>query len=171
MAGRTKPIMNIADLKLRPWSRGDKYASADISFGAIIGMTGIGVSYNEVPPGKSGCPFHNHHSEDEMFVILEGEGTYRYGAEVHVVRKGDVLNAPAGDRDTAHQILNTGSGPLRYLGISNKTATDIVEYPDSGKFLAVRREDGKPGDRFVHLGRNKPIENWEDAYYDGEPGS
>ena len=47
----SRPIVNIADLQLESWSKGTKYASTDASFGRQIGMTGMGISYNEVPPG------------------------------------------------------------------------------------------------------------------------
>jgi uncharacterized cupin superfamily protein len=171
MAGKPKPVVNIADLTLESWSRGTKYASAKAHFGAALGMKSMGASYTEVPPGKSNCPFHNHHTEDEMFFVLEGLGEYRFGDEVHAIRAGDILAAPAGGPEVAHQILNTGTGPLRYLGMSNKVLTDIVEYPDSGKFLAVRRNDENTADRFLHIGKPRPVVNWDDTYFEGEPGA
>ena len=98
---------------------------SDASFGPAIGMAGLGVSYTEVPPGKSGCPFHNHHLEDELFYVIGGDGTYRFGTESYPIKAGDVLGAPAGDRSTAHQIINTGSEPLRFLGVSTKVPADV----------------------------------------------
>src|SRR5688500_6117523 len=103
----SRPFVNIADLTLEAWTQGENYAGSDTSFGALLGLLGLGASYNEVPPGKSGCPFHNHHVEDEMFVILEGEADYRLGAATHKVKAGDVLGAPAGGQETAHQLINT----------------------------------------------------------------
>jgi len=139
----TKPVINIADLALETWTKGSKYASTDVSFGRQIGMAGMGISYNEVPPGKTGCPFHNHHIEDELFIILEGEGTYRFGVESYPIKAGDVLGAPAGGRDVAHQIINTGAVTLRYYGVSTKAQSEVVEYPDSNKFAAFSRlKDG-----------------------------
>jgi uncharacterized cupin superfamily protein len=114
----SRPIVNIAELPLDRWSKGALFAGADVRIGPMIGVKDLGISYSEVPPGKSACPFHNHHVEDEIFIILEGEGTYRFGPESHPIKAGDVLGAPAGGQDTAHQIINTGSGPLRYYGIS-----------------------------------------------------
>lgn len=138
------PVINIADLQLESWTKGAKYASTDASFGRKIGMSGMGISYNEVPPGKTGCPYHNHHVEDELFIVLEGEGTYRFGAESFAIRAGDVLGAPAGGREVAHQIINTGATTLRYYGVSTKAQSEVVEYPDSNKFAAFsRQKDGK----------------------------
>jgi len=34
-----------------------------------------------LPPGKAQCPFHSHRAEEEMFLVLEGEGELRFGNE------------------------------------------------------------------------------------------
>ncbi|WP_132561508.1 cupin domain-containing protein [Rhizobium sullae] len=162
-----KPVLNIADLTLEQWKQGALYESADTSFGRLLGLSNLGISYNEVPPGKSGCPFHNHHVEDELFFVIEGTGEYRFGSERYPIKKGDTLGAPAGGKETAHQILNTGSTTLIYLGISTMAKTEIVEYPDSGKFLAKTNRDGTRSGRFAVIGREES--NLD--YWDGEPGA
>src|SRR5690349_1945259 len=95
------PVVSLAELALDAWEQGSLYKSADASFGRVLGLANLGISYSEVPPGKSSCPFHNHHVEDELFVVLEGEGTYRFGEQRFSFKAGDVLGAPAGDRSTA----------------------------------------------------------------------
>jgi uncharacterized cupin superfamily protein len=159
------PVINLANLALNSWKRGERYQGSDVSFGRQLGLTRLGISYNEVPPGKSSCPFHNHHGEDELFVILEGTGAYRYGSEKHPIQAGDVLGGPAGGPDTAHQIINTGTGLLRYLGLSANVAADVIEYPDSGKFQAVTI--GPDAKLFRFVGRRES----EVDYWDGEPGT
>ena len=99
-------------------------------------------------------------------LVLEGEGTYRFGADAYPIRAGDVCAAPAGGSETAHQIVNTGSSVLRYVSISANVPTEIVEYPDSGKFLA--KTSGPDGTRFRFVGRR---EGGEADYWDGEPGA
>ncbi len=165
MSEKQRPIVNPADLPLDTWSKGRFFESSDVSFGALLGLSNLGISYGEVPPGKSGCPFHNHHVEEELFVILEGEGQYRFGADRHAVKAGDVLGAPAGGPETAHCLINTGLTPLKYLSISANARTEICEYPDSGKFLAKTRDPaGRPQFRFI--GRpDTAVDYWE-----GEPG-
>lgn len=161
-----KPVIRPAEAEMQPFSKGDLYRSQDARLGPLMGLTSLGCCYSEVPPGKSGCPFHNHHAEDEMFVILEGEGVYRFGGERFAFKAGDILAAPAGGPDTAHQILNTGSTPLRYLAISSMADLDICEYPDSGKFLArAKGPDGKQ--RFRQIRKSEG----DIDYWDGEPGA
>ena len=101
----TSPVVNIAELELDSWERGTLYGGSDVRIGPMIGVKDLGITYSEVPPGKSGCPFHNHHVEDEMFIILEGEGIYRFGDKTFPIKAGSVLGAPAGGQDTAHQII------------------------------------------------------------------
>lgn len=165
MTKKTRRAVNIGELQLDHWQQGDFFAGSDASFGALLGLKDLGISYNEVPSGKSGCPFHNHHVEEELFVIIDGEGEYRFGSERFAVAKGDVLGAPAGGQETAHQLINTGPGVLIYLVISTKAQTEIVEYPDSGKFLAKTNRADET--RFRFIGRDDaPVDYW-----DGEPGA
>ena len=167
MSAQQLPIVNPAELILEHWTQGSLYESRDTSFGAVLGLKALGIGYGEVPPGKSGCPFHSHHVEDELFVILEGQGTYRYGGERHLIGPGDVLGAPAGGAETAHQIINTGTMPLKYLSISTMAATEICEYPDSGKFLAKTRLSVGGTTEFRTIGRTgEAVDYWED-----EPGA
>ncbi|MBV1704574.1 MAG: cupin domain-containing protein [Hyphomicrobiales bacterium] len=165
---RPKPVLNVADAKLMDVGGADGAFAAKIGrIGAAIGSTGIGCMYTVVPPGKKAFPFHVHHATNELFVILEGTGQYRFGDETHPVKAGDVLAAPAGKgRALAHQIVNDGTVDLKYLGISDRHDTDAVEYPDSGKFAVLSRFDWtKPAEgglRFV--GRADSAVD----YYDGE---
>ena len=163
----TRPIVALGDLKLVPFEQGTLYKGSDAGFAALLGLKGLGIRYNEVPAGKSSCPFHNHHVEEELFIVLEGEGTYRYGPNSYPFKAGDVLGAPTGGKETAHQIINTGSVMLKYLGVANNAATEVCEYPDSGKFQVSSRPQGG-GDRIRHCGREG--QNHLD-YWDGEPGA
>jgi uncharacterized cupin superfamily protein len=162
----TKPVMNIADVPLRATSDSKGNFSAEVgSFGKQIGSAGIGCMLHVVQPGKKAFPYHVHHQIHELFVILEGTGEYRFGPERYPVKAGDVLAAPTGGPDVAHQLINTGKTVMKYLGVSTVAETEVVEYPDSGKFAVNSRFDWatqKGGVR--HIGR--PGTSLD--YYDGE---
>ncbi|MEC9343367.1 MAG: cupin domain-containing protein [Pseudomonadota bacterium] len=160
-----KPVISIDDVPLAERGNGKAFQARIGSFGPSIGSTGIGCMLHVVEPGKRAFPRHAHHRIHELFVILEGEGTYRFGEESFPVKAGDVCAAPCGGPETAHQLLNTGSVPLKYLGISTMEDTEVVEYPDSNKFAVISRFDWSTmsgGIRFI--GRT------EDSlgYFDGE---
>ena len=123
MSDRDGIAIGLTELELEEWQQGSFYGGHGASFGAMIGLQQLGLSYNIVQPGKSGCPFHNHHVEDEAFIILSGTGYYRFGSKRIAVKVGDVLGAPAGGPETAYQLINTGDTPLVYIGLSTMAKT------------------------------------------------
>jgi uncharacterized cupin superfamily protein len=161
----TSPVINIADIPLRDTGNGKGFEAKVGSFARQIGSTGIGCMLHVVEPGKKAFPCHVHHQMHELFVILEGEGTYRFGKESYPVKAGDVCAAPTGGPDNAHQLINSGKTVLKYLGISTMADTEVVEYPDSGKFGVSSRFDWAAMSGGVrHLGR--PGTSLD--YFDGE---
>ena len=100
---------------------------------------GLGIAVDVVPPGSRSCPYHFHHAQEEMFIVLEGQGTLRVAGEMLPIAAGDVIMIPPGP-EYPHQILNTSDGPLKYLSISTQERPEVCEYPDSGKLAAFNRE-------------------------------
>lgn len=157
-----KPVVNIDDVPYEPSAAGELFEERFASLGERIGARQLGYNVTVVPPGKRSCPVHNHLSNEEMFFILAGEGTYRLGDERHPVRAGDVIAAPAGGPETAHHLINTGTVDLKYLAVSTMNDPDVCEYPDSGKFAVYA---GTPGRRHLSFigRRNQSLD-----YFDGE---
>jgi uncharacterized cupin superfamily protein len=159
----TKPVVNIADVPLSDRGNGKQFAVKWGRAAPLLGLTGLGCAVHVVPPGKRAFPFHRHHVADELFFVVSGAGQYRFGDETFALRAGDLVSAPAGGK--AHQIVNTGSDELRYLGISTMGGVDVVDYPDSKKVAVaagVKNADFKTA-TYVGLGRIQPAD-----YYDGE---
>jgi len=122
----------------------------------------LGASYDVLEPGKRGCPYHLHHAQEEMFVILEGAGTLRVADEMLPLKVGDVVFIPAGP-EYPHQIINTSDAPFKYLSVSTTETPEICEYPDSGKYLAEGSLDrSTPFDIIGH-------KSVRQDYWDGEP--
>ncbi|HUL55446.1 MAG TPA: cupin domain-containing protein [Usitatibacter sp.] len=127
-------VINIDQLKLEHFDAVDgKFESDFARVGPLIGAKDLGYSYDVVPPGKTSCPFHSHRGEEEMFFIVRGEGTLRYGNERRKVRAGDFICCPVGGPETAHQIINDSSAELAYISVSTMMPAEVCEYPDSGK--------------------------------------
>ena len=129
-------IVNIDALKLEHLAKGDKFECNAVRIGPLLGAKDLGYSYDVVPPGKRSCPFHSHRGEEEMFFIVKGKGTLRYGAESRKIRAGDVICCLAGGPETAHQIVNDSDAELAYLSISTMLPAEVCEYPDSKKIGA-----------------------------------
>jgi uncharacterized cupin superfamily protein len=129
-------VVNLDQLELKHFAKGERFECRSVRIGPLLGAKDLGYSYDVVPPGKRSCPFHSHRAEEEMFFIVRGEGTLRYGDETRRIRAGDVICCPTGGPETAHQIVNDSGADLAYLSISTMMAAELCEYPDSGKIGA-----------------------------------
>jgi uncharacterized cupin superfamily protein len=162
----SSPVFNLSDAKGFTVGHGARFEGTHAQIGPLIGAKQIGCTLSVVEPGKRAFPFHNHHGNEEMFVILEGSGTYRHGDAEYPIEGGCVCAAPAGGPETAHQIINTGSETLKYLALSTMQDPEVVEYPDSGKLAAIAIG---PGNTFMNANLRhvaRPDQTLD--YWDGE---
>ena len=125
--------------------------------GPTMGAERLGCSLAVVPAGATMFPYHVHHANEEMFIVLSGRGTLRHDGEEYPIRQGDVIASPVG---SAHQIKNTSDAELRYLSISTMIQPEVCEYPDSKKIAAIPG----PGRSRAHLSHRDDIK----AYWAGE---
>jgi uncharacterized cupin superfamily protein len=158
-----KPIINLDDItEFDDVEENGIYTSKRALFSAGIGARQLGYNLTVLPPGKVQCPFHVHHGEEEMFLILDGEGELRFGDKRYPIRKHDVIACPTGGPEVAHQIVNTGTTDMRYLALSTLVDIEACEYPDSGKVSIVTGKRGEPGlHKIFRAGSTVD-------YYDGE---
>jgi uncharacterized cupin superfamily protein len=136
---RARLVRNIDDVKLERQERAPLY---DTRCGGVTDGTAakkLGAGFDILEPGKIGCPYHYHLAQEEMFVILEGEGTLRVADERVPVRAGDVIVIPPGP-EFPHHLINTGSAPMKYLSISTQEKPEICYYPDSNKLGAFAKD-------------------------------
>ena len=155
-------IRNVNDVTLTRLLREPLYDTRTARLAPGTAAQKLGASIDVLAPGKRGCPYHLHHAQEEMFVILEGAGTLRVAGEMLPVEAGDVIFIPAGP-EYPHQIINTSDAPLRYLSVSTKEVPEICEYPDSGKYLAEGSlQSTAPFEVIDRRGQKRD-------YWDGEP--
>lgn len=161
------PIVRIDSLDLVAQTYGTTFEARIAAVAAPKGAKRLGARMVEIPPGKKGWPFHNHHANDELFVILSGEGELRFGSGTFPLTAGDVAVCPSGGPETAHQIKAIGNTPLRYLAVSTMNEPDVMDYPDSGK-VAVFAGSPPGGDKAAR--RVNLIVRNDSAvdYWDGE---
>jgi uncharacterized cupin superfamily protein len=159
MSAIAKKVINIDELKLEHFEQGEKFASDSVRIGPLLGAKDIGYSYDVVQPGKISCPFHSHRAEEEMFFIVKGEGTLRYGNETRKIRAGDFICCPTGGPETAHQIINDSDAELAYISVSTMMPAEVCEYPDSKKVGAF---GGTGSERLRHMTHyEQGVEYWK----------
>ena len=136
---RQRLVRNVDEVKLERQQRAPLY---DTRCGGVTdgtAATKLGAGFDILEPGKIGCPYHYHLAQEEMFVILEGEGTLRVAGERVPVRAGDVIVIPPGP-EYPHHLINTGTVPMKYLSISTQEKPEICYYPDSDKLGAFAKD-------------------------------
>lgn len=105
--------------------------------GQAAGASATGLNHVVLPADGRGAPAHCHSLEEELFVVLEGDGVlelWARGAEApeeHPLRSGDVIARPAATGE-AHA-FRAGSDGLTYLAYGTREPSDMCYYPQSGR--------------------------------------
>ena len=124
-----------------------------------------GLNWVRLEPGEEGAPPHLHSADEEIFVVLDGEGMLqlwptpervRRGVayEERPLRAGHVISRPASS-GIAHG-FEAGVSGMTMLAYGTRRANDVCFYPRSSKIS------------FRGLGLIARLEDL--AYADGEPG-
>jgi mannose-6-phosphate isomerase-like protein (cupin superfamily) len=105
-------------------------ASSERSFRYLVnedaGCFDITQFLGIVQPSKA--PFHSH-SYDEVGYVVHGEGIAHVGGGTFPLRAGSCFHLPP---DEVHCVENTGSGPLRILGVFHPSGSPANRaYPDN----------------------------------------
>ena len=138
IAERPSRIVNVRDVE--PQVRdGATVARASRDLGRAAGSYKTGIKHLEVHPGKLNNPPHCHSAEEEIFVVLDGQGTVELGPhlrqggelETHEVRRGSVVARPAGN-GRPHVFRAAESG-LSVLAFGTRDPRDVTYYPRSRK--------------------------------------
>jgi len=155
-------IRNFNDAPMKRLLREPLYDAEGARLARGTAARKLGASVDILAPGKRGCPYHLHHAQEEMFIVIEGHGTLRVAGETLPLKPGDVAFIPPGP-EYPHQIINSSDAPLKFLSISTMEAPEICEYPDSGKYLAEGSLDKETPFEVIDQ-RRASLDYW-----DGEP--
>jgi uncharacterized cupin superfamily protein len=127
---RPSTIVNVSGVKPRVIDQ-PRVARTAHDLGRTAGSVRAGLQYVEVPAGMPATPLHCHSMEEELFVILDGDGTLVLGAEESPLERGHVVSRPAATR-VAHQ-FRAGVRGLTYLAYGTREPGDMCYYPRSRK--------------------------------------
>jgi uncharacterized cupin superfamily protein len=95
------------------------------------GSVDTGLQHVVVDPGSESGPQHCHSLEEEIFVVLDGDGVLVLDDEETPVRAGHVVSRPAAT-GVAH-MFRAGDRGLTYLAYGPRNPGDICYYPRSNK--------------------------------------
>jgi uncharacterized cupin superfamily protein len=111
--------------------------------GAAAGASALGAHLFELEPGAQAAPYHMHHGNEELLIVLEGAPELRTPDGTRTLEPGSVVAFPAG-ASGAHR-LRAGSERCRYVIMSTMRYPDVAIHVDTGTVLALTEE----GDGYV----------------------
>jgi uncharacterized cupin superfamily protein len=139
-AERPETIVNVADVEAEV--RGGRRRRF---LGGAAGSRWTGLTHIELDAGVLSGPPHCHSAEEEIFVVLKGEGTLeltpsgwggvgpRDQPETHSARAGSVIARPPGT-GVAHA-FRAGDGGMTLIAWGTREPNDICWYPRSQKIF------------------------------------
>jgi uncharacterized cupin superfamily protein len=138
LSERPANIVNVDDLE--PVERDGATVGRRIrDLGRAAGSVRTGLRYADVLPGKLNAAPHCHSAEEEIFVVLGGDGYLLLweadGIEEHAVRAGTVVARPPGT-GVAHS-FRAGEGGMSLLMYGTRDPSDICFYPRSNKIFVT----------------------------------
>lgn len=128
---RKATIRNLDEVEQTQRTNGGDCDWLQRDLGSACGSVETGLRHFVVAPGQLGPPPHCHSGEEEIFIILSGEGTLWLGDERIPVRAGHMVARPAATR-VAHAFA-AGAEGLELLAYGTRDGNDMVFYPRSGK--------------------------------------
>lgn len=151
---RPPTIVALEEVPLEEDERGE-FAWAERDLARAAGSVKTGLRHGVLPPGKMSCPPHWHSAEEELFVVLDGEGTlllYETDGSVceeHPLRRGSVVSRPPGS-GIAHALRAADAGEMTYLAYGTRIPEDVAYFPRSRKLSF----------RGLHV-RVEPLDYWD----------
>lgn len=104
--------------------------------GPRAGSGDLGCSVVELDPGGQLAPYHLHHANEELLIVLSGTPELRTPEGTRTLAPGEVVAFPTG-ADGAHRVRNASDEPCRYLMVSTMVFPEVAEQLDIGAVLAM----------------------------------
>jgi uncharacterized cupin superfamily protein len=104
--------------------------------GARAGAEELGATLYEIEAGGAISPYHFHHGNEELLVVLAGSPEVRTPGGRRRLDTGAVVAFPHGENG-AHAVTNPGPEPARILLVSTMRFPDVAEHLDTGALLAI----------------------------------
>jgi uncharacterized cupin superfamily protein len=129
---RPASIVNLADVEAVLLER-PRVVRTRRNLGMAVGSVSTGLQHVEVAPGKESAPQHCHSVEEEIFVVLDGDGVLVLDDKETPVRPGTVVARPPAT-GVAH-MFRAGEDGLTYLAYGPREPADVCYYPRSNKIF------------------------------------
>jgi uncharacterized cupin superfamily protein len=90
------PIVSVHEVALQPrpevWQppadTTRRFAVSRARIAPMLGLSKLGCTLHEVPPGATAYPFHSHRANEELLFVLAGRGELRLGTATRTGARG-----------------------------------------------------------------------------------
>jgi uncharacterized cupin superfamily protein len=134
------------------WRRSNQMKTLNTDLGKQLEATQLGARMWRLEPGQASTK-HRHFTQEELYVLLEGTGRVRVGAEVLTLAPLDTLLVEAA---TVRQLFNDTAADQLWLivGAPPEAITSTLEmseeqlgamYPDGPRALPPELSEGSAG--------------------------
>jgi hypothetical protein len=97
--------------------------------GAQAGAERLGATLYEIDPGGYGSPFHLHHGNEEMIVVLRGRPTLRTLDGTRELEPGEIVACPVGRRGAHLPARGAGRPARRRAAVAGRLRRLSLGYP------------------------------------------
>ena len=118
--------------EMTSWER-DLGTARGTRLGASAGSSELGCSVYELDPGGQATPYHLHHANEELLIVLEGELDFERPRAPMWKGRARLPRRVAG----AHRLRNAAGAKARYLLVSTIRFPEVAEQLDTGTILAM----------------------------------
>jgi uncharacterized cupin superfamily protein len=103
----------------------------------------LGATLYEIDPGGAVSPYHLHHGNEELLIVVSGTPQLRTPDGMRALEPGTVVAFPRGEAG-AHRVFNLGDEPARAIIVSTMNFPEVAEHVDTGTWLTLKGPmDGK----------------------------
>jgi len=123
--------VKLSDLKPFAYSFGANIGGQMADVGRTVGSKTVGLVIQTVRPGCFSSRRHKHVFQEEILIVMAGEGTLHHGDERVAVSAGECVCYLPTDPE-AHNFENTGTADLVVWAFGNRFPYEVAIYPDQG---------------------------------------
>jgi len=138
------------------WRRSNQMQTPNTDLGKQLEASALGARMWRLEPGKASTK-HRHFTQEELYVLLEGEGRVRVDDEVLTLKPLDTLLA---EPDTARQLFNDTDADQLWLvvGAPREEITSTLEMSEEQlrHMYPEARKRCRPSCRTRGRGRSAP---------------